>query len=366
MGLTAKTVSNASGNQKLADGQGLYLIVKGSRKAWSFLYQRENRRREMGLGAYPAVSLAEARQKASAARAEVLAGRDPIKIREASGWTFGTYAERVMNSRELRGDSLQSWKQTLRLAQPFDDRRLDDITTADVLDLVRPIWIKTPELGHMLRMRLEMILDHATAEELREGANPARWKAHLDRLLPKRKKVRSHFKSLSYAGVPEFMRGLETRKGLSPIALRLVILTASRTKMVLGARWDEISGDVWTVPADRMKYKREFKVPLSKQVLVELGKLSRESEYLFPWREGTLGRGQLLRLSSSVGATSHGFRSSFKDWAMDETEHGWEVSEQALAHLVGDEASQAYRRGTAFKKRQALMQAWADFLLPSQ
>ena len=362
MGLTAKTVSNASGNQKLADGQGLYLIVKGNRKAWSFLYQREGRRREMGLGAYPAVTLAGARQKASAARAEVLAGRDPIKTRAASEWTFGAYAERVMNSRELRGDSLNSWKQSLRLANPLDARQLDDITTADILDLVRPIWVKTPELGHMLRMRLEMILDHATAEELREGANPARWKAHMDRLLPKRKRTRAHFKSLAYSEVPAFMASLKERKGLGPIALRIVILTASRTKMVLGARWDEIEGNVWTVPAERMKYRRDFQIPLSTQVVRELGKLPKESEYLFPWKEGTLGRGQLLRLSGDAGVTSHGFRSSFKDWAMDETDHGWEVSEQALAHLVGDEASQAYRRGTAFNKRQALMQDWADYV----
>lgn len=316
----------------------------------------------MGLGSYPAVSLAEARQKASVARAEVLAGRDPIKARESSGWTFGPYAQKVMNSRELRPESLRSWKQTLKQAEPLDGRSLGDITTSDVLDLVRPIWVKTPELGHLLRMRLEMILDHATAEELRVGVNPARWKAHLDRLLPKRKKAREHFKSLSYDSVPEFMQGLRARVGLAAIALRMVILTASRTKMVLGARWDEIDGEIWTVPAERMKHNKVFQIPLSKQTLQLLNDLPQENEYLFPFRGGTLGRSQLLRLSKSVGATSHGFRSSFKDWAMDETAHGWEVSEQALAHVVGDEASQAYRRGTALKKRAALMQDWADYV----
>ena len=379
MGLTAKQVVNAAEGARLSDGNGLYLRVRGGKKRWTYLYQLRGVRREMGLGGYPDVSLSEARQKAGAARSKFLRGEDPLAAkeaeavqREAGAWTFETYALKVLEDRKAYwkegSNSARSWKMTLRLAAPLNKLRLDDIDTQRILELVRPIWVKTPENGHNLRMRLEMIFDSAIAERVRlNERNPACWKANLDRLLPKRKRlVKGHFPAMPYPDAPGFVQGLAELRGLGPIAMKMIVLTAARPSMVMKAQWSEIEGDVWTIPALRMKSGKEFQVPLSKQVMALLKRLPKTSPFLFPSerkKDQPLHR-SALRVAGKGDATSHGFRSTFKDWAMEKTDYSWELSEQALAHVVGDATARAYHRSTALEKRRPLMQAWGDFLLP--
>lgn len=377
MGLTAKQVSAASGNQKLSDGGGLYLIVRGGRKKWSYIYQRDKRRREMGLGSYPDVSLAEARVRLAEAKTH----SEPIeaKAREraearASEWVFETYALKVLGDRKSHwkpgSGSERSWLSSLTLLSDLSSKRLDEIGVKEVLDVIRPAWANTPEAAHMARMRLEMILDYAAADGLRSGDNPARWRHHLERLLSRRKTLtQGHFKSLPYKDVPVFVQHLRGLDRLAAHALQLNILVAARSKMTLGAEWSEFDLEeaMWKVPALRMKHGRDFEIPLSTQAVDLVRSLRVEGSLLFPSVTGraTVTRVSLSKLCSKIDGTVHGFRSSFKDWAMDETEFGDEVSEQCLAHLVGDATHRAYRRGTALTKRRELMQRWADFLLPA-
>lgn len=367
MALTQKAVLAAVEDQKLADGNGLYLIVKKGRKRWAYIFQIKGRRREMGLGGFPDVSLAEARRKAGEARLQVLQGEDPIRERTASAWDFGTYAQKVVKDRKVHwregAGSERSWNQSLKHLAALDGMGLDDIETVDVLNILRPIWSSTPETAHMARMRAETIFDMAIAEGFRTKPNPARWKGHLQRLLPKRERlVRGHFSALPYDKAPAFLQSLETKTSTAAKTLRLVILTASRSKMIAGALWTELDGDVLTIPAVRMKHKRDFVIPLSRQAQELLEGLPRVSEYIFPARKDHVQRKILADLTRPHGVTVHGFRSTFKDWASEQTEHSWETSEHALAHQVGDMTSRAYRRGTSFEKRRQLMQDWADFL----
>jgi integrase len=267
------------------------------------------------------------------------------------------------------------WKSTLATyAIPLHSLRVDAIDTADVLACIKPIWTTKPETASRVRGRIEKVLDAARAKGLRSAENPARWRGHLDHLLPKASKLsRGHHAAMSYGDVPSFMGRLREREALAALALEFGILTAARSGEVLGATWAEmdLKAKVWIVPGKRMKAGREHRVALSARAVAILQhvELFKTGELVFPGqKEGrplsTLAMEMLLRRMNIEGATVHGFRSSFRDWAGNETSFPREILEQALAHVIGDKAEQAYRRGDALERRRALMEAWDAFCSP--
>jgi integrase len=266
---------------------------------------------------------------------------------------------------------------TLReYAAPLRSKHVDEITTEDVLAVLQPIWREKPETASRLRGRIEAVLDAARARGFipRNEANPARWRGHLDHLLPKRGKLsRGHHAALPYAELPAFLASLREREAVAALALEFTILTAARSGEVLGARWLEIdlATKVWAVPAARMKAAREHRIPLSAAALAILEKLAeaKTGEYVFPGRSAdrplsVMAMEMVLRRMKVEGVTVHGFRSAFRDWAGNETHFAREIAEAALSHVVGDKAEQAYRRGDALEKRREMMEAWAAWCEP--
>jgi integrase len=350
------------------------------------MWKLAGRRREMGLGSARDVSLVRARELAAECRAIVAAGRDPLQARVASRTaeraipTFGACADEFIAAKqaEWRNDKHRAqWKMTLKeYAAPLRKLSVDEIDTAAVLSVLKPIWQSKPETASRFRGRIEQVLDAAKANGQRAGENPARWRGHLDKLLAKRQRLtRGHHAAMAYAELPAFMRRLRERQAGSvpALALELAIPTAARSGEVLGMRWNEIdeAAKVWAVPPARMKAGREHRIPLSARalaVLAEAGK-ARTGEFVFPGRGAralsSTALVVLLRRMSLETVTVHGFRSAFRDWAGNETRFAREVAEAALAHVVGDASERAYRRGDALEKRRALVKAWADFLEPS-
>jgi integrase len=261
------------------------------------------------------------------------------------------------------------WRMTLTVyAESLRAKAVDKIETADVLAVLQPIWQEKPETASRLRGRIERVLNAAKAKGYRTGENPAAWRGHLENLLPKQPRLsRGHHAAMPYREVPAFIAELRHRPATAARALEFCILTAARSGEALAARWDEIDldGKVWTVPAGRTKAAREHRVPLSDRALAILREMEtgRMSEYVFPGqRTGRPLSGMafemLLRRAKSP-YTAHGFRSSFRDWAGNETHFARELAEHALAHVIGDKAEQAYRRDTALARRRELMDAWA-------
>lgn len=385
-----------------SDGGGLYLNVKATgARAWVFVYRTGKRRREMGLGGYPTVKLTEARGAATEARAQIARGEDPIEVKRASeaaaeepaetaltttsgAGTFKALAEEVIEnlSPGWRGaKTRQSWERSLlRQAAPLADKTPAEVTTQDVVDVLKPYWTSRPESAGKLRDRIETVLDVAKVNGLREGENPARWRGHLALLLPKRKKLaKGHHRALDYEQAPKFMATLLAANGMGAKALAFVILTGVREGVVRLATWGEISpaGDLWVIPKDRMKSERDHRVPLSAPAKALLASLNptgsserRPPAGLLIFPGGRPGRPlsntsvakPLKALGIGDDATIHGFRSTLRDWAGDETDHAREVIEAALAHLVGDETEQAYRRRDALEKRRRLMDDWGTYL----
>lgn len=253
---------------------------------------------------------------------------------------------------------------------PIRSIRVDEITTEDILKILEPLWKRVPETAKRLRGRIENVLDAAKAKGRRSGENPARWRGHLDQLLPKRQKLtRGHHKALPYDEVPDFMEGLRSRPAIAARGLEFAILTACRTSEVLGAKWDEIDLErkVWTIPPSRMKAAREHRVPLSPRAveIIEEMRTKGSEGYIFPGPKrgqplSTMAMAMLLRRMNAE-ITVHGFRSSFRDWASETTGFPHEVCEMALAHVVANNAEAAYRRGDLFEKRRKLMSAWACY-----
>lgn len=244
------------------------------------------------------------------------------------------------------------------------------IDTALVMKIVEPLWSTKTETASRVRGRIELILDWAAARGYRAGDNPARWRGHLDKLLPARTKVRKvkHHAALPYGDLPAFMAGLRGREGVSARCLEFVILTAARTGEAVGARWAEIdlAAKVWTVPAERMKAHREHKVPLSQRAVEILEGLPREGDYVFPGGKADKPLSNMallatLRRMERPDLTGHGFRSTFRDWCAEQTAFPAEVAEMALAHVVSDKVEAAYRRGDLFRKRAQLMDAWGRY-----
>jgi integrase len=368
----------------LADGDGLYLQTSpNGNKSFVFVFIRSGRRREMGLGPFGTgtgqVSLAAAREKADEVRNILGRGGDPfteLSSRRAASRTFGAFVDEWVAGMEegWRNDKHRAqWKSTLGndYIASLRKRPIAEVTTDDVLKVLKPIWRTKAETARRIRGRIERALDAARAAGERSGDNPARWRGHLSELLSKPEKLqRGHHKAIPYQDVPAFMTRLRAMKGISPLSVEFTILTAARSGETRGAVWSEIKDDLWIVPAGRMKGEREHRVPLVPRALeiIEAAKKVRLSDYIFP---GFKADTQLSDMSLSavlrrlkVDATVHGFRSSFRDWAGDATDFPRELAEAALAHLVGDETERAYRRGDALKRRRELMEAWAAYCGP--
>lgn len=375
--LTARKVETAKAG-KYSDGGNLYLIVgpSGSRK-WVLRFTWQGRAKEMGLGSASTVPLADAREAAQIARRKIAQGTNPIAARKADRGlpTFGEMADDVCSSLSegFRNDKHKAqWKMTLATyAGPLRKMAVDEVTTEDVLSVLKPIWTTKPETAGRTRGRIEKVLDAAKARGFRSGENPARWRGHLDHLLPKPKKLsRGHHASMPYERVPHFMVELRERPAIAARALELCVLTAARSGEILGMRWSEIDLDerVWSIPAERMKAGRPHRVPLSNRAVAILRQQykSLASDYVFPGMRAdkplsNMAMDMMLRRMKITGATVHGFRSSFRDWAGNVSSFPREVAETALAHVIGDKAEQAYRRSDALEKRRKLMEAWASF-----
>jgi integrase len=389
--LTALKVDKAKRPGMYADGGGLYLrVTEDGTKNWVFRFMLNGRPRWMGMGALHTIRLAEARNRAAEYRMQRHDGIDPIEQRReerlqrqldaARAITFKDCAARYIASHRAgwrNPKHAAQWQATLATyAEPvIGGLSVQAIDTALVLKVVEPIWTTKPETAGRVRGRIESILDWAKAHGYRAGENPARWRGHLDKLLPARSKVRrvEHHAALFYAELPGFLTSLRGQEGIAARALEFAILTAARTGEVIGARWDEIDllDKIWTVPAARMKAGREHRVPLSARALAILQEVRslRHAEDGFVFPGGKLGRPlsnmaflMLLRRMERDGLTAHGFRSSFRGWCAERTNYPSEVAEMALAHTVSDKTVAAYNRSDLFEKRRRLMQAWAQFL----
>jgi integrase len=386
--LTALAVSRVSKPGLYADGGGLYLRVgrSGSRR-WAFRFTLNGAAHEMGFGGLNKVSLADARKKASDARLLLSEGRSPLTHKQdkesdrAAGekrrsMSFDQCAEAYIGAHEIAWKNekhRQQWRNTLAtyVSSVFGQIPVGDVDTDHVVKVIEPIWGKKTETARRLRGRIEVILDWAKVRGYRVGENPARWRGHLSHLLPSRAKVRpvKHHAALPYTEIPAFMKELRKTEGTAALALEFLILTAARTSEVIYAGWSEVDlkNQMWIVPADRMKTHREHRVPLSAAATTVLGRAKDlQGAYLFRGRTvGTpLSNMALLMLLGRMNRgdiTAHGFRSTFRDWAAEQTSFPNEVVEMALAHAVESKTEAAYRRSDLFEKRKGLMAAWADF-----
>lgn len=360
-----------------SDGGGLYLFIdQHGRRRWIFMYVREGKRSELGLGGGRDLSLANARAEAAKLREVLATGGDPKaeRAKEERIPTFGEYADAYVEAMKpswRNAKHAAQWTMTLTTyVMSIRGKPVNTIDTQDVLEVLNDLWKRTPETAERLRGRIENVLDAAKAKGHRSGENPARWRGHLDQLLPKRQRLsRGHHSALPYDAIPDFMASLRERGAVAARALEFTILTAARSGEVLGAQWDEIDAGkkIWTIPAARMKAGRDHRVPLSPralEILEEMAKLGKEG-HLFPGPKpkkplSSMAMAMLIR-RMKAGITVHGFRSTFRDWASETTGFPHEVCEMALAHTIGNKAEAAYRRGDLFDKRRKLMEAWAGY-----
>ena len=371
------------------DGGGLWLqISKAGTKSWVFRFKSPltEKAREMGLGSINTYSLAEARSRAAEVRKIVSAGRDPISERDADrqriklttamAMTFDECADAYIEAHRAGWKNpkhVTQWENTLATyASPV----IGSLPVASVdmplaLKILEPIWTTKNETASRLRGRIEAVLDWATVRGYRSGDNPARWKGHLDKVLPAPNKVQKvkHHPALPYAQVGEFMAALRNCEGIAAKALEFTILTAARSGEVRGAEWQEIDlrAKTWTIPAERMKAGKEHRIPLSDAAvkLLQLMPRLKDVAHVFPSPQNTalsdMSLMAVLRRMGRKDLTVHGFRSTFRDWAGETTPFPREVIEHALAHQLRDKAEAAYQRGDLLVKRERLMQTWADY-----
>jgi len=384
--LSARKVATLRKRGRYADGGGLYLQVSQTgTKSWLFRYMLNGKARQMGLGAVHTVSLAEAREAALQCRKLLHEGIDPIQARRderaskeleaATAMTFKDCAEAYIRSHSAgwrNAKHAAQWTTTLETyAYPvFGTLPVQLIDTGLVMQVLDPIWRTKTETASRLRGRIEAVLGWASARKYREGENPALWKGHLDKLLPAKSKIANvkHHAALPYDEIGGFMAQLSQRDSISARGLEFQILTACRSGEVLAATWPEmdLGNAVWTIPLERMKSRKEHRVPLSAgaiDVLEGLVEVS-VSDFVFPGTKpnsplSNMAFLQLLKRMGRGDLTAHGFRSTFRDWAAEQTAFSREVAEMALAHSIGDKVEAAYRRGDLFEKRRKLMEAWA-------
>ena len=372
--LTARQVTALKRPGRHSDGAGLYLVVDaGGARRWVFLYRWRGRHREMGLGGAVAVTLADARDAAAAARALIARGIDPLerKAERRAVPTFAAAAKAYIDSiaPSLRNEKhVAQWSSTLATyAAPISARLVSDVTVDDVVGILRPIWYSKAETASRVRGRIERVLDAAKVQGHRAGENPAAWRGQLEHLLPERQRItRGHHKALPWIDVPAFMERLRGRDSISARALEFAILTAARTGEVTGALRSEVAGDLWTVPASRMKSNREHRVPLVPRALEIINEVSAiPGDHLFMGHRRPLSNMAMAELLKGMepAATVHGFRSAFRDWVEEATSYPGTLAEAALAHIVGDKTERAYRRGDALAKRRSLMEAWERYCM---
>ncbi len=375
--LNSRAVDALKDVGRYSDGGGLYCkVFKGGSKSWVFMWSRDGKRREMGMGGVADLSLKDARVKASEMRKLVSEGKDPIAERaKVSEPTFLECALQYIADHEKQWKNekhIYQWKHTLTVyAKPLHHLRVSQITTPDVLKVLKPIWMDKHETALRLRSRIEAVLNYATAMHWREGINPAIWRGNLKSLLPTISKAKRvvHHKAMDMDAMPAFMEELREREAMMARLVEFVILTACRSIEAREARWDEIDLDkgIWIIPKERMKAGREHIVPLSKRALEILAPLYdlRQGDFVFvhPDKLKTFSvnapRALLKRMKRDE--TLHGFRATFKSWATDKTLTQREVIEMALAHKVGNEVEASYLRTSALDKRRELMERWSDY-----
>lgn len=386
--LTDVVVRSARTKGLYPDGHGLYLqVATTGTKSWILRYKRGGQARDMGLGPVRDVSLAEARRKAQRCRQQLLEGVDPLEARRAERAQAALEAAKAMTFDQCRDAYIaahkagwrnakhrQQWTNSLTTyASPIiGPLPVAAVDTGLVLKVLEPIWTIKPETASRLRGRIERILAWAATRGYRAADNPARWRGHLDHLLPAASRVRKvkHHAALPYGALPEFMASLRCHDSIAAAALEFTILTAVRAGEALGARWDEIdmAGRVWTIPAERIKSSREHRVPLSDAATAVLERMSevRRGDMVFPSTRrdkplSNMAMTMLLRRMGFGEVTVHGFRSSFRDWAAETTAYPNHVVEMALAHTIGSKVEAAYRRGDLFEKRRRLMRDWDEY-----
>jgi integrase len=374
----------------LNDGGGLYFVSRPPNGAsWIFRFSRHGKDRWMGIGQYPTVMLGDARARATDARRLLIDDVDPIenrrqqraqtKLQLVRQMTFAQCAALYITSHKTAWRNAKhsaQWDATLKtyVYPLIGSLPVAAVDTSLVMKVLQPIWNAKPETASRLRGRIEAILNWATVSEFRTGLNPARWRGHLDNLLPARNKIArvEHHAALPYVDVPAFMVKLLQQEGVAARAFEFLILTAARTGEVIGARWPEINlrEKLWTIPAERMKAGKEHRVPLSPRAVEILEAIrpgpSEADGFVFPGNKAekplsNMAFLMLLRRMERVGMTAHGLRSSFRDWCAERTNFPSEVAEMALAHAVGSKVEAAYRRGDLYGKRQQLMDHWATF-----
>jgi integrase len=377
--LTKLQIDRLQAPGRHGDGGGLWLqVTKRGTKSWLLRYQIDGRARHMGLGAFPDVSLADAREHARIARLRLSEGFDPIEERnqrraeqrraQAATVVFRDAAKAVIADREggWSREHRRQWLASMAQVDPIlGGLPVATIDTALVMKAVEPIWRKTPVSGERLRQRIEVVLSWAQARGCRTGDNPARWRGHLEHLLKDTATVK-HLAALAYSELPAFMEKLRAREGVAFRALEFTILTGCRTGEVLGARWDEVEGDVWSILGERMKAGKPHTVPLCGRALEIIGSMPRDSAHIFaaPRTGRMMERHSLndaLKAMDVDGVTVHGFRSAFRDWISEQTAYPREVAEQALAHAIPGAVEKAYRRGDLLEKRRRLMRDWDAF-----
>ena len=368
-------------------GTGLYLqIAESGARSYLLRYRLNRRSREMGLGSFDLVGLAEAREMATEYRKLVKQGIDPIdhrnrervavRIKEESRLSFEEAAQQYITANEVgwrNPKHRQQWRNTLAtyVYPAIGGIPVGEIKTPHVLTVLNAIWQAKPETASRVRGRIETVLDWAKANGFREGENPAQWRGHLSRILPSPKKLATveHHAALSYDEMPTFFAEIRSREALTARALEFLILTAARSGEVRGTKWDEIDLEkgVWTVPAARMKAAREHRVPLSpqSQALLKVLSNTRTGPFVFPSLGGRqlseAAFGALLKRMGRDTITAHGFRSTFRQWCAEQTNFSREAAEAALAHVLKDKVEAAYQRGDLFGKRTKLMGAWANY-----
>lgn len=382
--LTDTKIRSEKSRARLRDGAGLWLnvTVTGS-KTWVYRWALGGKAREIGLGSYPSITLAKARDLAAECREMVANGLDPKQERKREAEpTFKECVAEYLESKEKEWSNAKhrhQWRQTLGSAycSSIENIKVSQITTNDIIALLREPWQSKPETASRLRGRIERVLAYAKVKGWRDGDNPATWRGNLKEALPsQRNRERGHFKALPYKDMPAFLQTLKARPADAARALELLIYTVGRPKNVLEARWVDIDleNKLWTIPAPDTKTKKEYVVPLSNaaiDLLVSIYEV-RNSTYVFAGQRR--GKGiqkdkplsgmameMLLRRMEIDNATPHGFRSSFRDWAGDETSFDDETLEFCLAHSVGNKTKQAYRRSSAVDKRRIVLNAWAEY-----
>ncbi len=372
---------NQTGRYTDDQTKGLHLWIKASnQKYWIFRYTINGNRQNMSLGSYPEISLKQARQKAIKARNDVNTGVNPITEKKVSKAQNQAIKDKIlfkdfalnyittMRTRWSNPKHAAQWVSTMKTyAFPeIGNLPLDEIDTTHIQRILSGIWTTKPETAARVRGRIERILSSATVTKHRQGINPAQWKGYLEHLLPPTPKSAKHHEALPYKEMPRFIAFIRETERVSALALEFTILNAARTGEVINAKREEVEGDIWTIPANRMKARKEHQVPLGKRSLelIEIAKsIDPNSAYLFSNKGKPLSNMTMLILTRKYAPnkTVHGFRSTFRDWVAEETEHSPEVAEMALAHSIGNQVEAAYRRGNLLDRRRRLMNDWESF-----